>query len=125
MAIANITPEKLESSLPEVTAGLAVAFDTTALALALSMILVFGTFIIERSEQRTLDDIEDFGVKRFLGLFPSADQAAVSPFHKPNNKLPNNCSCASKMINWQMELWQTSLESLRERWSSTLSKQQE
>ncbi|MEI2659369.1 MAG: MotA/TolQ/ExbB proton channel family protein [Bifidobacterium adolescentis] len=30
MAIANITPDQLESSLGEVTAGLAVAFDTTA-----------------------------------------------------------------------------------------------
>ena len=42
MAIANITPDKLEASLPEVTAGLAVAFDTTALSLALSMLL--GTY---------------------------------------------------------------------------------
>ena len=40
MAIANVTPEQLDSSLPEVTAGLAVAFDTTAQALGMSMILV-------------------------------------------------------------------------------------
>ncbi|MFO0006175.1 MAG: MotA/TolQ/ExbB proton channel family protein, partial [bacterium] len=33
MAIANVTPEQLDSSLPEVTSGLAVAFDTTAQAL--------------------------------------------------------------------------------------------
>ncbi|MBM4075897.1 MAG: hypothetical protein FJ267_09660 [Planctomycetes bacterium] len=29
------------------------------------------------------------------------------------------------MITWQMELWQKSLESLRDRWSSTLSRQQD
>lgn len=126
MAIANITPDKLESSLPEVTAGLAVAFDTTALSLALSMLLVFGTFVIERSEQRTLDDIEDFGVKRILGLFPSAEIAAPSPLSMAEQKAAEQLLQRSEsLINWQMELWQSSLETLRERWTGTLSKQQE
>jgi len=127
MAIANITPDKLESSLPEVTAGLAVAFDTTALSLALSMILVFFTFIIERSEQRTLDDIEDVGVKRILGLFPSGTIAtAVSPLAQAEQQAAEQLLARSEgLINWQMELWQSSLESLRERWAGTLSKQQE
>ena len=126
MAIANITPDKLESSLPEVTAGLAVAFDTTALSLALSMILVFGTFVVERSEQRTLDDIEDFGVKHVLGLFPSANVAAASPLTQAEQHAAEQLLIRSEgLINWQMELWQTSLETLRERWTGTLSKQQE
>lgn len=126
MAIANITPDKLESSLPDVTAGLAVAFDTTALSLALSMLLVFGTFIIERSEQRTLDDIEDFGVKNVLGLFPSGNVAAPSPLLMAEQEAANQLLQRSEgLINLQMELWQSSLESLRERWSGTLSKQQE
>ena len=126
MAIANITPDKLESSLPDVTAGLAVAFDTTALSLALSMLLVFGTFIIERSEQRTLDDVEDFGVKQLLGLFPSSSVAAPSPLSMAEQQAAEQLLQRSeRLINWQMELWQTSIESLRERWSGTLSKQQE
>lgn len=127
MAIANITPDKLESSLPEVTAGLAVAFDTTALSLALSMLLVFGTFIVERSEQSTLDDIEDFGVKRILHLFPSTSVTeVVSPLSQAEQQAAEQLLKRSEdMITWQMDLWQTSLESLRERWSGTLSKQQE
>lgn len=126
MAIANITPNKLESSLPEVTAGLAVAFDTTALSLALSMLLVFGTFIIERSEQRTLDEIEDFGVKHLLGHFPTEQTTAVSPLVQAEQQAAEQLLARSEsMINWQMDMWQSSLESLRERWSGTLSKQQE
>jgi len=127
MAIANITPDKLESSLPEVTAGLAVAFDTTALSLALSMLLVFGTFIVERSEQQTLDDIEDYGVKRILQLFPNAaSPAKSSPFNLAEQQAAEQLLVRSEgMISWQMDLWQTSLESLRERWSGTLTKQQE
>ncbi|MBS0203635.1 MAG: MotA/TolQ/ExbB proton channel family protein [Planctomycetes bacterium] len=125
MAIANITPDQLESSLPEVTSGLAVAFDTTALSLALSMILVFGTFIIERAEQRTLDDVEDVGIKQLICLFPSAG-APVGPLVSAEAEAAAQLLKRTEgMINWQMELWETSLESLRERWASTLSRQQE
>ena len=127
MAIANITPDKLEASLPEVTAGLAVAFDTTALSLALSMILVFGTFIVERTEQTILDDIEDFGVKHLLPKFPTEqNEKAKSPLNDAEQQAANQLLLRSEgMINWQMELWQSSLETLRERWAGMLSKQQD
>ena len=71
MSIANITPDQLESSLGQVTAGLAVAFDTTALSLALSMILVFATYLVERQEQGILDSVEDFAMQKLLALFPA------------------------------------------------------
>ena len=51
MAIANVTPEQLDTSLGEVTDGLAVAFDTTALALSLSLLLVFTSNATQRREQ--------------------------------------------------------------------------
>lgn len=53
-AIAGVTPEILEKSLSQVTDGLALAFDTTALALGLTMILMFVSFLVERLEQGTL-----------------------------------------------------------------------
>ena len=125
MAIANITPDQLQSSLPEVTAGLAVAFDTTALSLALSMILVFGTFVIERAEQQTLDDVEDVGVKHLICLFPSAETPAGPLVAAEAEAAAHLLKRTEGMINWQMEIWQSSLESLRERWTSTLAHQQE
>ena len=48
-ALPEALGDKLTSvttALGEVTAGLAVAFDTTALSLGLSMVLVFATFCI-------------------------------------------------------------------------------
>ena len=125
MAIANITPDQLESSLPEVTAGLAVAFDTTALSLALSMILVFGTFVVERAEQNTLDSVEDFGVKRLLGLFPVREAASGPLVLAEAQAAQQLLQRTEGMINWQMDIWQSSLETLRDRWTSTLSRQQE
>ncbi|MCA9085203.1 MAG: MotA/TolQ/ExbB proton channel family protein [Planctomycetaceae bacterium] len=77
MAIANVTPEQLDSSLGEVTGGLAVAFDTTALALGMSIVLVFASFVVERAEQNVLNDVEQFGIEILLPLFGAGESADV------------------------------------------------
>lgn len=59
-AIAHVTPEQLENSLGEVTSGLAVAFDTTALALALSIGLMAVSSAVDRLERHTLSEADRF-----------------------------------------------------------------
>jgi biopolymer transport protein ExbB/TolQ len=59
-AISGVTPEKLEKSLSTVTDGLALAFDTTALALGLTMILMFVNSMVDRLEQRTLEAVDRY-----------------------------------------------------------------
>ncbi len=57
-AISGVTPEVLEKSLSTVTDGLALAFDTTALGLALTMITMFCSFVVERLEQNLLETVD-------------------------------------------------------------------
>ena len=57
-AIHGATPEVLEKSLSSVTDGLSYAFDATALALALTMITMFLSFLVERDEQGVLDAVD-------------------------------------------------------------------
>ena len=57
-AIHGATPEVLEKSLSAVTDGLSYAFDATALALALTMITMFLSFLVERDEQGVLDAVD-------------------------------------------------------------------
>ena len=75
MAIANLTPEQLDTSLPMVVAGLEAAFDTTALALGLSIGLVFASFTVERFDQVVLNAVEQFGISHTLSWF-AADSGA-------------------------------------------------
>lgn len=97
IAIANLTPEQLDSSLPEVVSGLEAAFDTTALALGMSIVLVFTAFAIERSEQNILNIVEKFGIDHILPRF-----AVQQP--KVNYSLPNeddwNRQCAQLQSAW-------------------------
>src|SRR5439155_26266074 len=59
-AIANVTPEVLEHSLSGVTNGLSLAFDTTAVGLALTMATMFLSFVVERLEQSVLERVDHF-----------------------------------------------------------------
>jgi biopolymer transport protein ExbB/TolQ len=57
VAIASLSPTQLEN-ISGVVAGLGTAFDTTATALALSMVLMFVQFLIDRSEQKLLGAVD-------------------------------------------------------------------
>jgi biopolymer transport protein ExbB/TolQ len=57
-AISGVTPEKLESELHLVTDGLSEAFDSTALALFLTMVLMFFCYLVERFEQSVLEAVD-------------------------------------------------------------------
>lgn len=65
-AISGVTPEVLEESLDSVTNGLSEAFDSTALALGLTMLLMFVTFLVERQEQAVLELVDRL-TERWLG----------------------------------------------------------
>ena len=116
MAIANVTPEQLDSSLPEVTSGLAVAFDTTAQALGMSMVLVFATFIIERAEQSVLNELEEFGINALLPAFGRGSDSQL-------NSGTEAAELTARMLAQQAEFWNARFASLQSDWQAALSQQ--
>ncbi len=120
VAIANVTPEQLDSSLPEVTAGLAIAFDTTAQALGMSIILVFGAFLVERGEQSVLNEIEQFGIDYL--------QVWLRPAQKPEeqkSELTGISEWTESLLRQQTQSWNQHLNSLQSQWSTALMTQTE
>ncbi len=115
MAIANVTPEQLDSSLVEVTGGLAVAFDTTALALGMSIVLVFASFIVERSEQQVLNEVEQFGIECILPWF-GADTTVGGIQAGSSGQM------SAQLMEYQSSLWADQLAAVRETWSDVLQK---
>jgi len=101
-AIAGVTPEVLEQSLSSVTDGLALAFDTTALALGLTMVLMLASFLVERAEQTLLSAvdarIEDELAHRFRR------DAAVPAL-----------AGVEVLVEKQAEIWARSLEAIEQR----------
>lgn len=112
MAIANVTPEQLDSSLAEVTGGLAVAFDTTALALGMSIVMVFASFAVERSEQQVLGEVEQFGIEHLLPLFGAPSQTHATE--------EADSLAAGNLYQVQSEIWAEQIAELRSTWSDLL-----
>ncbi len=70
VAIANLSPTQLEN-ISGVVAGLGTAFDTTATALALSMVLMFLQFVLDRYEQQLLARVDEAAWTALAGRFQS------------------------------------------------------
>jgi biopolymer transport protein ExbB/TolQ len=59
-AISGVDPNKLANDISQVTDGLAFAFDATALGLALTMVTMFVSFLVERQEQGVLEEVDRY-----------------------------------------------------------------
>jgi biopolymer transport protein ExbB/TolQ len=59
-AISGVTADQLDALLGQVTSGLATAFDSTALGLGLTMLTMFLSFLVERTEQGVLEQVDQY-----------------------------------------------------------------
>ncbi|MGH7201431.1 MAG: MotA/TolQ/ExbB proton channel family protein [Planctomycetaceae bacterium] len=123
MAIANLTPDQLDTSLSSVTSGLAVAFDTTALSLALTLVLVFCMFRIERGEQQVLARVEQYGLRRLAPMFPTPPGRELPLAKAQHDAARKLLEKTDAVLAKQMELWQEALDALRRRWIESMDQQ--
>lgn len=65
----DLTGADIATTLPEVIAGLSVAFYTTAQALGLSILLLIIKFSVERSELRLLSAVDEKAAEQLVGRF--------------------------------------------------------
>jgi hypothetical protein len=118
MAIAGLNPKQLEESLPEVTAGLGTAFDTTAIALGFSMVLMFVQFLVDKLENRLLVVVDDRVnielVGRFRAELAPQDPLMMAVKRMVDAVLPNT----ERLVIRQTELWQSTIEAANRRWTA-------
>ncbi|MEX0585513.1 MAG: MotA/TolQ/ExbB proton channel family protein, partial [Pirellulales bacterium] len=125
VAIANLDVNQLDSSLSAVTFNLAVAFDTTAVALSHSLILVFLYLFAKRSEERVYVQVGEFCRCHILSLIPGA-QPHTSPLLAAESAAARQLvERTGELIDAQTQLWSESIEALRKRWTGTLDAQQQ
>lgn len=117
LAIANLSPEALETSLPDVTAGLGVAFDTTAMALGLSIILMFAQFVTNHTEQRLLAAVDERTADELLGRFAKSKPEEHPELADVRNMASAVIAATERMVERQAELWRTTIDAAHQQWS--------
>jgi hypothetical protein len=124
-AIAGVTPEVLERSLSTVTDGLALAFDATAVALALTMTTMFINFLVERLEEGVLLAVDGYVDEHLAHRFERGGAeggGAAVELRRGHQAL---LRATEQLVQRQAELWARSLAEAQQQWAGTGRKQQE
>lgn len=116
MAIANLDPASLESSLSEVVGALGVAFDTTALALSLSMVLMFGKFAVDKQETRLLELVDARASEELLGRFQDAGTGGDPQAMAVRRMAEAMLQATEQLVERQAKLWEAAMIRAEERW---------
>jgi len=123
-AIQHLDPQQLTTSFDLVAKGLSVAFGTTALALGLSLVLVFGAYLVEKLERTVLAEIEMLAVGWLTELFPAAPGAGHSLASAEAQAARQLLEQTELMIHRQTESWENAVAQLRTRWVESFARHQ-
>ena len=117
VAIANLSPEALENSMSDVTQGLAVAFDTTAAALALTMVLMFAKAKVEKTESRLLGDVDGIVSQELIGRFQE-DVVSRDPNVAVIQRMSQHVlEAVETLAVRQADAWKASIEQTHQQWA--------
>lgn len=125
-AIAGVTPEVLEHSLSQVTDGLAEAFDTTALGLALTMITMFVSFLAERLEEGVLTAVDAAAAEQLAHRFQRLRSLEGAPWREElRQSQAAFVTAGAELVQRQVQLWSQALKEVRQEARSTAQQQQD
>lgn len=114
----NVGPDNnFQQMMDGLRGSLYVAFDTTALALTLSMILMFGQFLIERFESQLLV-LVDQRSKAEIGL---EFDMSVSDKGGQEDVASQIIDASRESAKKQTEIWRKSIRAAEQAWISSLT----
>jgi biopolymer transport protein ExbB/TolQ len=124
-AINGVTPEKLEKNISEVTDGLALAFNATALALALTMITMFLSYLVDRLEQSVLESVDQFAARHLAHRFERDAGAGSELADMVRDQARMVLRTTDEVVHRQAEVWAKSLDEVNRRHTESAAKVQE
>jgi len=117
----NLSGSSMEDSLPAVISGLSVAFDTTALALTLSTILLFAKFCVERIDLRLLTSVDANVDRHLVGRFRqygSTNDPHLASVRRMSEQL---LGVVQSSAQHQSKVLLTTVEHMSQQWSEVVS----
>ncbi len=115
----NVGPENdFQEMMGGLRASLYVAFDTTALALVLSMVLMFGQFLVDRIELQLLKFV-DYRTRQELSA--RFDMSAASEFAAVEKMGLAVLATADELVQRQSALWHKSISAAEKAWADSIT----
>jgi biopolymer transport protein ExbB/TolQ len=107
----------IQGAMDGLLAGLYVAFDTTALALTLSIIMMFVMFLVNRLETQLLAVVDRVTSQQLVGRFESFDSSSdpqVAAIQRMSHAV---IQASEQLVKRQAQLWQTSMDNAQQQWT--------
>jgi len=121
MAIANMSPEAFASSdegaVAGMTAGLAVAFDTTTVALSLSIVLMFAQFLVNKLETQLLETVDERAAEELTGRFVQFGTKTDPLVASVERMSARVAASTDTLVREQAKIWESTLAAAHQRWS--------
>jgi cell division septum initiation protein DivIVA len=117
LAIANLTPNAVEDSLPQVVQGLSVAFSTTTQALTLSIVLMFAQYYTNQKESALLDQVDHRAAVELDGRFEQIPAGPDGQLVAVRRMAETMVQGSERLVQRQSELWQKSMGAASARWT--------
>jgi biopolymer transport protein ExbB/TolQ len=125
-ALDNLDLNMISESSKKLSAGLAVAFDTTGLAIALAVVLFFVQFLVYREESNLLTETEKLTEMELCGRFEQNDQQkeneAIATVHRMLEAITASIEQATKR---QTNIWEQSAGTFTAALTSALNENME
>jgi biopolymer transport protein ExbB/TolQ len=106
----------LQGAMQGLLSGLYVAFDTTAIALCFSMVLMFIQFGIDRMESQLLSAVDDRALQELIGRFEvvgTSSDPQVATIQRIGHAV---LQASEQLVKRQVDLWQSSMDAAQQQW---------
>jgi biopolymer transport protein ExbB/TolQ len=118
MALSNLDLNAINESSQALSAGLSVAFDTTALGIGLDLFLYFCQFLVHRSEMTLLKEIDHITESEIRGRFvveKEVTDGQRGELAVVRKMLTDVLETLESLMKTQSEVWDTTITSVNER----------
>lgn len=125
LALGNLSPEALvetpKEAMQGLLAGLSVAFDTTALALSLSIVLMFLQFLVREVESHLLTIVDRRAEDELVARFAAPSTAQDVPDRALKMLAQHMGDAVNQVSQQQVEALQTAVRESQRQWTDALT----
>ncbi|MGD0384293.1 MAG: hypothetical protein ABSA77_12280 [Thermoguttaceae bacterium] len=118
--LADIDASRLHTGfgLFQVLNGLGLKFDTTAVALSMSMVLMFVHFFVDRSANGLLEQVDRRVEQELSGRWQHVSSGSDGQLAAVRRMAETMIQTSERLVQRQAELWQSSMENAAARWAN-------
>jgi hypothetical protein len=118
VALGGLDLEHLMDKMPTVISHMGTAFNTTCVALTVSLSTLFVLFLVERKEERLVRDVDARTERELLNRFETADVSLTPFLDAVQASKQVTLTAMQEFQQQQAELWSATLAQEHKRWQA-------